>query len=411
MAAGTLHPMRALLTALLLALPMVAVPAASARDAAIAARADEFPEDWFWRLGATGTKHKSMTGKPAPKLHVKSWSGSERDTKSLAAGDALASLKGKVVVIDFWATWCGPCRAALPENVTMVRDLGSKGLVVLGVHDPSRGFETMDKVAKAAGVEYPLAVDDGGKSVKSYAVGFWPTYAVVDRAGMLRAIGLQPQHVRKVVEKLLKEPAPDASTKDVQPSGPNLAKPASDDTAQPTDEAKPAKPVQQRVAPVSRNLLEGDARRRSTLARFDLCPTAPELAWATQWTNTTALGDARKIAEMQGKIVVLDFWATWCGPCIASIPHMNEMAKKYADKGVVFIGVCRPDGAEKMRDLVDSKKIAYPLCVDSKGEINAAYGIDGYPDYVVIDRQGRVRGADVANASVESALAEVLADK
>jgi len=90
---------------------------------------------------------------------------------------------------------------------------------------------------------------------------------------------------------------------------------------------------------------------------------------------------------------------------------MNELAKKYADKGVVFIGVCRADGAEKMRDIIDSKKIAYPVCVDSKGEINAAYVVDSFPDYYIIDRQGRVRGADVNSTSIENAIAALLDEK
>src|SRR5436309_2703130 len=56
------------------------------------------------------------------------------------------------------------------------------------------------------------------------------------------------------------------------------------------------------------------------------------------WINSKPL----TAADLKGKIVVLDFWATWCGPCIASIPHNNELAKKFADKAVVFIGICAP---------------------------------------------------------------------
>ena len=62
------------------------------------------------------------------------------------------------------------------------------------------------------------------------------------------------------------------------------------------------------------------------------------------WLNTKDLD----LEKLKGKIVVLDFWATWCGPCIAAIPHTNEMMQKYADKGVVIIGVCHQRGAEKM---------------------------------------------------------------
>jgi len=399
--------MRAFLAALCIALsPAAFLPAVAPAAAPSTAAGDEFPEDWFWRNGPSGPKHRAMTGKPAPKLSVKNWVGDRAEIAALKKGDVLGALKGKVVVIDFWATWCGPCRAALPENVAMMNELGSKGLAFIGVHDSARGFETMEQVASGAGIKYPLAIDDGGKSVKAYNLGFWPTYAVVDRGGTLRAIGLQPGHVREVVEKLLAEEAPkrqdDAKQDDTPAKKPNLAKPKQE---------APAAPAKERVEPVAKGHLEGDARRRAKLAPFDLCPAAPELNWATQWANTDSLGEARKIAELKGKIVVLDFWATWCGPCIQSIPHMNELAKKYGVKGVVFIGVCRADGAEKMRDIVDSKKIAYPVCVDSKGEINAAYAVDSYPDYYIIDREGRVRGADVNSSSLESALDALLLQK
>ena len=122
------------------------------------------------------------------------------------------------------------------------------------------------------------------------------------------------------------------------------------------------------------------------------------------------IGDAVKVSDQRGKVVVVDFWATWCGPCIASIPKANELARKYADQGLVVIGVCRPDGGEKMLELVRSKGIEYPVCIDSKGEVNAAYAVDSFPDYYLIDRTGRVRGADVASASLEDAIKLLLAE-
>ncbi|MFM7261736.1 MAG: TlpA family protein disulfide reductase [bacterium] len=163
-----------------------------------------------------------------------------------------------------------------------------------------------------------------------------------------------------------------------------------------------------RAEQLPETFLEGDARKRSRLAMFDLCPEAPALGAMTQWTNADALGEARSLADLKGKIVVLDFWATWCGPCIQSIPKNNELAKKYADKGVVLVGVCHKDGGEKMVETIRSKKIEYPCAIDSNGEANAAYKIDGYPDYVIIDREGRVRGADVQNGQVENAIEHLL---
>ena len=73
------------------------------------------------------------------------------------------------------------------------------------MHDSKRGSERMVEVAGRAGVLYPLAVDDGGRSEKAWQVSFWPTIAVIDRAGRLRAIGLKPEHVAEAVGRVLAE--------------------------------------------------------------------------------------------------------------------------------------------------------------------------------------------------------------
>ncbi len=122
------------------------------------------------------------------------------------------------------------------------------------------------------------------------------------------------------------------------------------------------------------------------------------------WMNSKAL----ELKKLKGKIVILDFWATWCGPCIASIPHTNEMMKKYADKGVVFIGVCHQRGAEKMEETAKDKGIKYPIAVDQG--TNAAYKANSFPDYYIIDRKGILRWADIANRDVEKAIEHLLAE-
>ena len=123
------------------------------------------------------------------------------------------------------------------------------------------------------------------------------------------------------------------------------------------------------------------------------------------WINSKPL----TLENLKGKIIVLDFWATWCGPCLAAIPHTNEMMEHYADKGVVFIGVCAQRGAEKMADTVKQRGIKYPVATDAG--TNATYKANSYPDYYIIDRNGMLRWADIANRDVEKAVKILLKEK
>lgn len=160
---------------------------------------ESFPDNWFFLDRPGGGRRaipQSLESRPMPRLQVKNWIGEPAD---------LDNLRGKVVVIDFWATWCGPCVRSIPHNVKLVDKYRDEDLVFIGVHDSRKGFDKAPALAQRLGINYPIGVDDAGVSQRAWRVPFWPMYAVVDRQGIVRAAGLMPRYIEPVVRQLLEE--------------------------------------------------------------------------------------------------------------------------------------------------------------------------------------------------------------
>jgi len=90
---------------------------------------------------------------------------------------------------------------------------------------------------------------------------------------------------------------------------------------------------------------------------------------------------------------------------------LNELHEKYAKDGLVIIGIHSMRGGEKMASFAKEKKISYPIAHDWKGKTTAKYHVDGYPDYHVIDRSGKVRIADMKNGEIDRVVAALLKEK
>ncbi len=145
------------------------------------------------------------------------------------------------------------------------------------------------------------------------------------------------------------------------------------------------------------NFLAGAAERESNRKSFfTKWQSGKEMA--RDFTMHAMSGEEVKLADYRGKVVVLDFWAPWCGPCKAAMPHVQEIASRYKSQGVVVVASCTNDTRENFEKWVKENQASYPDIIwafdpAGKGEERASkvlYDTPGIPCQFVIDRDGRV---------------------
>lgn len=112
---------------------------------------------------------------------------------------------------------------------------------------------------------------------------------------------------------------------------------------------------------------------------------------APSFTVRTDHGREISTKDFGGKVLVVNFWATWCPPCVEETPSLNEMAARLAAKGVVVIGVSVDRNETNYRRFIEQAGIRFETTRDPEATISADYGTFKYPETYVIDAQGRVR--------------------
>jgi cytochrome c biogenesis protein CcmG/thiol:disulfide interchange protein DsbE len=124
---------------------------------------------------------------------------------------------------------------------------------------------------------------------------------------------------------------------------------------------------------------------------------------------TLALFDGKviKLEEFRGKVVFLNFWASWCVPCREEAKSLEAAWKKYKDQGVVFVGVSIQDKEEDARNFIQEFGITYRNGIDKAGKIGIDYGVWGIPETFFIDHGGRITYKHVGGISVPTIVAKL----
>jgi peroxiredoxin len=132
--------------------------------------------------------------------------------------------------------------------------------------------------------------------------------------------------------------------------------------------------------------------------------------YAPDFSFTTADGEYVTVDDLRGKVVVLDFWGTWCPPCVSAVPALRDLNKKYSkDPNFMLIGIATRDDEDTWRSFIAANKMIWRQARDESTAVVRAFKVRGFPTYLVIDHEGIMRyRATGASEAREAALEEAV---
>jgi peroxiredoxin len=158
-------------------------------------------------------------------------------------------------------------------------------------------------------------------------------------------------------------------------------------------------------------LKPADDPYRQRVARYISRPELARARMAPAFTVTTTDGERISMDDLQGKVVLLDFWATWCEPCREAMPHIRNVAKKFQGQPLVILSVSLDADEQKWKDYVAKNEMTWPQYRDGgfTGPVAKMFGVTAIPHTFTIDADGVLQEEHVGDASIEGKLKKLLA--
>lgn len=135
-------------------------------------------------------------------------------------------------------------------------------------------------------------------------------------------------------------------------------------------------------------------------------------AEGTEFTLPDLAGKATRLSDFKGNVVLLNFWATWCGPCREEMPTIEQLFRDYQRKAFVVVGVAGDkQGKTVVEPFVKEHGLSFPVVLDADGVVSQQYRVRGIPTVYLLDRQGRIAGMYVGGADWNSKDARAVIDR
>ena len=277
---------------------------------------------------------------------------------------------GKVLVIQTWTNQSASGRVAPFASQKIINGLDQKEEVVLVTLHTPQGANKAKQFIQKREITTPTAIDHSGETCNFLGVFYDPVSIVVDRSGTVRHIGLRTRGLSKAIQSVLDEEYdPTKKTEKFIPK----SNPAEVTTTYP---------------PFSENY------GKATNVQGKKAP----LFFIEEWISEPF--------DIENKVHVVEFWATWCPPCRKSIPHLNELAKYFGDR-VVFVGVSG-ETAEKVSVFQNKTPMHYGVAIDSSKKMQNEISCKAIPLAMVIGSDNIVRWQGNPSTLTKSIIDQVL---